>query len=97
MRRSLYLAEIVMTDMPTLSTFPAHKVRVACDKCKLSVQYDRDAMLAAGGDRTLASLLDAIARRHGCERIGRVRVNIYDRCGAYFSELVDLLRASGRL
>jgi hypothetical protein len=89
---------MTLTDMPMLSTFPARKVRVACDKCRLNVQYDRNGLLAAGGDRTLASLLDDIVRRHGCgRRLDRERVNIFDRCGARFSELAPFLRAVGRL
>lgn len=75
-----------------LSEFPSDKIIVCCDKCGMRKQYDRDAMVKAGGDRTLAHLLDAIILRIGCTRINTV--SIYDRCGARYEELVRLLAMS---
>jgi hypothetical protein len=85
------------TNMPRLSGYPARKILVACQKCDLRVQYDRNAMLAVGGDRTLGELLDSVARRHGCALDDKPGVNVYDKCGANFPELPKLLKAAGRL
>lgn len=74
--------------MPMLSEFPAQKVLITCDKCGMRKQYDRDAMVKAGGDRTLAHLLDEIVARAGCTRINTL--SVYDRCGAKYEELVRL-------
>jgi len=78
--------------MSMLSEFPSDKIIVSCDKCGMRKQYDRDAMVRAGGDRTLALLLDAIVARIGCTRTNTF--NIYDRCGAKYEELVRLLGMS---
>ena len=75
--------------MPMLSEFPSDKVVISCDKCGLLKQYDRDAMLHAGGDRTLAHLLDEIVERVGCTK--NQNRNVYDRCGAQYDELLALL------
>ncbi|MBA8906455.1 hypothetical protein [Aminobacter ciceronei] len=52
-------------------------------------QFDRDAMVRAGGDRTLAHLLDEIVARAGCTKINTL--SVYDRCGAKYEELARLL------
>ncbi|AWC23698.1 hypothetical protein ASC75_08085 [Aminobacter sp. DSM 101952] len=75
--------------MPTLSEYPSEKVIVSCEKCGMWKQYDRDAMVRAGGDRTLAHLLDDIVARAGCTR--NQNFNVYDRCGAKYEELAALL------
>ncbi len=75
-----------------LSEFPSDKIIISCEKCGLRKQYDRDAMLHAGGDRTLARLLEEIVARIGCPKVNTL--SIYDRCGAKYEELVRLL--SGR-
>ncbi|WP_131922186.1 hypothetical protein [Aminobacter aminovorans] len=75
-----------------LSEFPSDKVIVSCDKCGMRKQYDRDAMVRAGGDRTLTHLLDEIIARIGCT--ANKTFNIYDRCGAKYEELVQLLGMS---
>lgn len=72
-----------------LSEFPSDKVIISCEKCGLRKQYDRDAMLHAGGDRTLAHLLDEIVERVQCPKAKSV--SIYDRCGAKYDELLALL------
>lgn len=72
-----------------LSEFPSDKVIVSCDKCGLRKQYDKDAMLLAGGDRTLALLLDEIVARVGCPKAKSL--SVYDRCGAKYDELLALL------
>lgn len=79
-----------------LSSYPAEKVVVTCTKCGLRKRYDKAAMLAAGGDRPLTILLEEIAKRGGCTKLGE-RVDIYDRCAAIYEGLVDLLKAEGRL
>jgi hypothetical protein len=48
-----------------LSQYPAQKVRVGCGRCGVSAKYDRDELIAAGGDRTLPLLLRQIAQRKG--------------------------------
>jgi hypothetical protein len=73
-----------------LSAFPSKRIRVGCDRCSKSGTWDRDDMLAAGGDRALPRLLTEFARHLGCERIGA-----YDRCRATFPELPRLLREAG--
>ncbi len=80
-----------------LSDYPAAKFVVACLKCRLRVQYDRAAMLSAGGDRPLPDLLNSIARRHGCALVDRPSADIYVRWGAAYLELPDLLRKAGQL
>ena len=82
--------------LPLLSGYPARKIRVGCDKCGLDVQYDRDGLLAAGGDRPLGDLLNSIARRHGCALIDRPAVTPYNKCGAKFPELADILKRARR-
>jgi len=72
-----------------LSEFPSDKIVVTCDKCGLRKQYDREAMLYAGGDRTLAHLLDEIVERVGCTK--NQNFSVYDRCGAKYEELARLL------
>ncbi|WP_156381245.1 hypothetical protein [Aminobacter sp. DSM 101952] len=53
-------------------------------------QYDRDAMVKADGDRTLAHLLDDILLPAQAVR------GVYDRCGAKYEELVRLYALSRR-
>lgn len=65
---------------------------VSCDKCGMRKQYDRDAVLRACGDRTLAHLLDEIVARSGCPKANSW--SVYDRCGAKYDELLAL--AGGR-
>ena len=81
--------------IPMLSSYPADKVVAACDKCGLRKQFDRAAMLRAGGDRPLGLLLDEIARRGNCPK-QRNTADIYDRCGVLYPELVDLMKVAGR-
>lgn len=69
-----------------LSAYPAGKVIVACEKCGRRVQYDKQAMLDAGGDRPLPHLLIEIIRRMGCDKIRST--NIYDRCGAKYENIL---------
>lgn len=59
---------------------------VACEKCGRRVQYDKRAMLDAGGDRPLPLLLTEIVRRMGCDKIHST--NIYDRCGAKYANIL---------
>lgn len=73
-----------------LSEFPSNKVVVSCEKCRMRKQYDRDAMLRAGGDRTLAHLLEEIVARIECPKVNTF--SIYDRCAARYDELLALLR-----
>ncbi len=78
-----------------LSSYPADKIVVSCAKCGMRKQYDKAAMLKAGGDRKLTYLLDDIARRSGCTKLEQ-GADIYDRCGAIYPELAELLRKAGR-
>lgn len=70
------------------SEWPSHKIVVSCEKCGLRRQYDRIDMLRAGGDLTLAHLLDYIVERAGCTK--SKNLSTYDRCGATYEELVRL-------
>jgi hypothetical protein len=56
----------------------------------MSAKYDRDELIAVGGDRPLPLLLSQIAKRKSCPRAGEV--GEYDRCGAVFPELPRRLR-----
>ena len=72
----------MVADMRPLSGSPARKILVECTKCGLLVQYDRDAMLAAGGDRTLGELLDS-SRGGTVARWSTGRgFSPYQKCGA---------------
>ncbi|AWC22044.1 hypothetical protein CO731_01500 [Aminobacter sp. MSH1] len=75
--------------MPLLSEYPSDKVIISCEKCGMRKQYDRDAMVRTGGDRTLAHLLDEIVARVGCPKASSL--SVYDRCGAKYEELLALL------
>jgi hypothetical protein len=75
--------------MPLLSEFPSQKVIVSCEKCGLRRQYDRNAMVRTGGDRTLAHFLDEIVVRVGCPKANSL--SFYERCGAKYEELLSLL------
>ena len=75
--------------MPMLSEFPSEKVIISCEKCGMWKQYDRDAMVRTGGDRTLAHLLDEIVARVGCPKAKSL--SVYDRCGAKYEELLTLM------
>ena len=84
--------------VPMLSSYPAHKILASCDKCGLRKQFDKSAMLKAGGDRPLGLLLDDIAVRANCPK-RKATADIYDRCGILYPELVRLMaaaRASGK-
>jgi hypothetical protein len=68
-----------------LSSYPEAKVIVACDKCGMRAQFDKAAMLAAGGDRPLTILLKEIAQRKGCAKLDSPYV--YDQCRAMYANL----------
>lgn len=57
-----------MPGAPLLSSYPAAKVIVECDRCGMRAQYDKLSMLEVGGDRMLTLLFDDVARRKGCAR-----------------------------
>lgn len=75
--------------MTMLSEYPSDKVIVSCEKCGMWKQYDRDAMVRTGGDRTLAYLLDEIVARAGCTK--NQNLSVYDRCGAKYEDLLRLM------
>ncbi|MCO6050815.1 hypothetical protein NGM99_13610 [Mesorhizobium sp. RP14(2022)] len=62
-----------------ISDYPEPKIKVSCEKCGRRAQYDRDAMIKAGGDRRLLDLLDAIQERLKCETLER-DPDIYNKC-----------------
>jgi hypothetical protein len=76
-----------------LSEYPGPTVRVGCGRCGMSAKYNRDELIAAGGDRSLPLLLMQITERKGCPRAGKV--GEYDRCWATFPELARLLADRG--
>jgi len=82
-------------DVPMLSSYPADKIVAACSKCGLRKQFDKVAMLKAGGDRPLGLLLDDIAIRANCPK-RKDTPDIYNKCGILYPELVDLLPARRR-
>ena len=51
-----------------LSSHPYRKILVTCARCNLRVQYDRDGLLMAGGDRGLTDLLTQVAERKAALR-----------------------------
>lgn len=69
-----------------ISSYPAAKIIVDCDKCGLHAQYDKLEMLEVGGDRPLARLLGEIVRRKGCTI--KESADAYNRCGALYSNLL---------
>ena len=74
-----------------LSSYPAEKVVVSCDKCGLRKRFDKTAMLKAGGDRPLGLLLDDIATRSNCPK-RQASADIYNRCGIIYPELPELIK-----
>lgn len=82
--------------MVRLSQYPAEKVELSCAKCAIRVRYDRDACLAAGGDRDSRDFLNSVAQRHGCK--GHYpfiyqRVDVIHRCAMEFVGMFDLMMA----
>ena len=75
-----------MKDVVMLSAYPAGKVILACDKCGLNVQYDKAAMLAAGGDRALPELRLEIARRKGCTKVDSIYA--FDQCRIKYANIM---------
>lgn len=69
-----------------LSRYPADKIIVECRKCPMRAKFDKLEMIEAGGDRMLTHLLDAIVKRKGCDKMESV--DIYNRCGAYYANLL---------
>lgn len=70
-----------------LSDYPAAKIIVDCDKCGIHAKYDKLEMLEVGGDRPLPELLDEIARRKGCNKVGTFQW--YDKCRARYSNIMS--------
>ncbi|TIO62924.1 hypothetical protein [Mesorhizobium sp.] len=79
-----------------LADYPAPKIVVECAVCSWRVQYDKKAMLDAGGDRPLTYLIDEIAQRQGCKfpKINPHRAQ--EHCRARYANIVsDYQRAKG--
>jgi hypothetical protein len=79
-----------------LADYPAAKVIVACDDCGFRVQYDKLAMLKAGGDRPLTTLLTDIANRHGCKQPKLDRYNAWKHCKARYENVIRYAAKSCR-
>ena len=86
----------VLMRVPMISSYPADKIVVSCDKCGLRKRFDKAAMLKTGGDRPLGLLLDDIAIRANCPK-RNATANIYDRCGIIYPELVPLMAMARRV
>ena len=69
-----------------LSSYPYRKILLTCARCNLRVQYDRDALLMAGGDRGIPDFLTQVAERNGCPALSR-GADVYDRCLLKLPEL----------
>lgn len=67
-----------------LSDHPHEKLRVFCEKCGRRAQYDKQAMLEAGGDRKMPDLRVDITKQLGCQLALNPGVNLYDRCQMRF-------------
>lgn len=79
-----------------LADYPAAKVIVSCSECGWRVQYDRQAMLDAGGDRPLTTLRTDIAARQGCKHPGINPMNAWEHCKARFENITSAYqRAKG--
>lgn len=76
-----------------LSSYPATKVMVHCDVCGMRVQYDKQAMLAKGGDRRLLDLLDEIRQRKACPKM-EAGIDPFDRCRAVYANLVNAYKSA---
>jgi hypothetical protein len=66
-----------------LADFPGRKIKVECERCGLRKQFDKAAMIVAGGaDRPPTLLIDEIARRSGCTLVDDPGPTAYDiaRC-----------------
>lgn len=72
-----------------LADYPAPKVIVECELCEWRVQYDRQAMLDAGGDRPLTYLIDEIAQRHGCKFPTINQNKVQEHCKARYANIVS--------
>lgn len=75
-----------MKDAVPLSAYPADKLILECPKCGLRVQYDKAAMLQAGGDRGLPALREEIARKKGCTKIDSIYA--FDGCGIRYANIL---------
>ena len=69
-----------------VSTYPASKMIVECETCGMRAKFDKLEMLEAGGARPLGRLLDEIARRKGCTRIGNF--DVHNLCGAKYANIL---------
>lgn len=75
-----------------LADYPASKVIVACPECGWRVQYDKQAMLDAGGDRPLTTLRTDIAKRQGCKYPELDPMDAWKHCKAKFQNAVSSYR-----
>ncbi|RVC47557.1 hypothetical protein EN781_00015 [Mesorhizobium sp. M4A.F.Ca.ET.090.04.2.1] len=67
-----------------LADYPADKIIVECEQCGWRAQFDKAAMIEAGGDRPMTHLLDDIARRKGCTRVALDMNDIKNHCRARY-------------
>lgn len=79
-----------------LADYPAAKIIIACEVCGWRAQYDRQAMLDAGGDRPLTTLRTDIAKRQGCKYPEIDPMDAWRHCKARFQNVIsDYQRAKG--
>jgi hypothetical protein len=76
-----------MKDAVMLSAYPADKIILTCDKCGMHIQYDKAAMLKAGGDRGLPGLREEIARKKGCQHIDSIYA--FDGCKIRYANILS--------
>lgn len=80
-----------------LSDYPAPKLIMSCELCGWRVQYDKQAMLDAGGDRSLPELKRDIANRHHCKQPGIDPMDAWKHCKASYENAVSgYQKAKGR-
>ena len=85
-----------ITGAAYLADYPAAKVIIACDECGWRVQYDKQAMLDAGGDRPLTTLRTAIAARQGCKHPEVDAMDAWKHCKAKYQNAASAYqRAKG--
>ncbi|MDX8513504.1 hypothetical protein [Mesorhizobium captivum] len=75
-----------------LADYPAQKVIAACETCGWRVQYDKQAMLDAGGDRALTLLIKDIAARQGCRFPEINPMRAQEHCRARYENIASAYR-----
>ena len=77
-----------------LADYPAPKLIMSCELCGWRVQYDKRAMLDAGGDRSLPDLIREVAGRNQCKQPMVDRMDAWKHCKARYENAVSGYQAA---